>query len=75
MKIKIDKKAASEQEKIMAITGCNVKIIGEGHKWKINERRPLDDSFPDGYLESDRDFVLNNIEAAICLLEKELKVK
>jgi hypothetical protein len=32
-------------------------------------RRPLDDDDPDGYLESDNDFVLNNIEAALWFLE------
>jgi hypothetical protein len=39
---------------------------------KITPRRPLDDDRPDGYLESDRDFVMNNIEAAVELLEREL---
>lgn len=33
-------------------------------------RRPLDDDKPDGYLESDIDFVLNNLELAVSLLEK-----
>lgn len=35
----------------------------------INPRRPLDDNKPNGYMESDRDFVLNNIEACVEYLE------
>jgi hypothetical protein len=42
-------------------------------KMDIIPRRPLDDDNPDGYLESDQDFVLNNIEVAVELLERELK--
>lgn len=41
----------------------------------IIPRRPLDDDNPDGYLENDKDFVLNNLEVAVELLEKELMVK
>lgn len=41
-------------------------------KMLIHPRRPLDDDNPDGYLESDQDFVLNNLEVAVELLEKEL---
>lgn len=37
---------------------------------KIKPRRPLDNDNPDGYLESDKDFVLNNIEACIAFLER-----
>jgi len=40
--------------------------------YEIHPRRPLDDDNPDGYLESDQDFVLNNLEVAVELLEKEL---
>lgn len=36
---------------------------------KINPRRPLDDDEPDGYLESDRDWVDNNFDAVIEFLE------
>jgi len=39
---------------------------------KINPRRPFYDDQPEGYLESDKDFLLNNFEAAIELLEREL---
>lgn len=36
----------------------------------LNPRRPLDDdNRTGGYLESDKDFVLNNIELAVHLLE------
>jgi hypothetical protein len=40
---------------------------------KINPRRPWDDEDPTGYLESDIDFVHNNLEAAVKLLERELE--
>lgn len=40
----------------------------------IYPRRPYDDEKPDGYMESDNDFVLNNIGAAVELLERELKI-
>jgi len=36
---------------------------------RINSRRPYDDDNPDGYLESDKDFVLNNIDACLQFLE------
>lgn len=39
---------------------------------KIKPREPLDDNFPDGYMQSDKDFVNCNIEAAAWLLENEL---
>ncbi len=35
----------------------------------VNARRPLDDDAPDGYLESDRDWIRNNEAAIIWLLE------
>lgn len=39
----------------------------------IIPRAPLDDDNPDGYMESDRDFVMKNIDAAVELLERELE--
>lgn len=41
---------------------------------KINSRRPLDDEQPDGYLESDNDFVNNNMEAAVWFLENHKRI-
>jgi hypothetical protein len=32
-------------------------------------RRLLNERIPDGYIESDKDFVLNNIELCVVLLE------
>lgn len=40
---------------------------------RITPRRPLDDHRPRGYLESDRDYVLNNIGAAVFLLDKAVE--
>lgn len=40
---------------------------------KVIPRRPLDDDKPRGYLESDRDWVENNLEAVLWLLSKTLK--
>lgn len=37
---------------------------------RINARRPLDADGADGYLESDRDFILNNQEAIVALLDE-----
>jgi hypothetical protein len=37
---------------------------------KFKPRRPLDADKPDGYLESDKDFVLNNFDLAVKLLEE-----
>lgn len=39
---------------------------------KIKPREPLDDDFPEGYQQSDKDFVNCNIGAAAWLLENEL---
>jgi len=39
---------------------------------EIKPRRLLNDDNPDGYLESDKDFVLNNITACLIFLEQEL---
>ncbi len=36
---------------------------------EVHHRRPLDDDNPDGYLESDMDFVLNNLDACVKFLE------
>ena len=43
----------------------------------FSKRRPLNDDEPDGYLESDNDFVLNNFDLAIVILEQleELNLK
>ena len=38
---------------------------------KVIPRRLLDDDNPDGYLESDKDFVLNNIETCVVFLERK----
>lgn len=38
----------------------------------IVDRRPLDDEVPDGLMESDNDFVKNNIEVAVWLLENAI---
>ena len=47
---------------------------------KVKPRRPLNDNDPNGYLESDYDFVMNNLELCVSLLsglqsieEKEVK--
>jgi len=36
---------------------------------EYNPRRPLDDDKPDGYMESDRDYLLNNRWIAVALLD------
>jgi hypothetical protein len=36
---------------------------------EYNARRPLDENEPDGYLESDRDYLLNNHFLAVGLLD------
>lgn len=36
---------------------------------KYKPRRPLDDTNPDGYMESDRDYLENNRELAVALLD------
>jgi hypothetical protein len=41
---------------------------------EITPRRPLDDDDPSGYLESDNDFVGNNIEACLWFLENRDKL-
>lgn len=38
---------------------------------KVEPRRLFDDTKPDGYLESDRDYVMNNLELAVWLLDRE----
>lgn len=39
---------------------------------RINPRRPLDDIDPNGYRESNRDWIDNNLDAVLYLLEREL---
>jgi hypothetical protein len=38
-------------------------------KLEVKRREPLNDKYPDGYLESDKSFVLNNCELCVRLLE------
>ena len=37
---------------------------------EFNHRRPFDDDNPDGYLESDKDFIRNNEELCVWFLEQ-----
>jgi hypothetical protein len=37
---------------------------------ELNSRRPLDDDNPDGYNESDKDYVLNNIKLCVWMLDQ-----
>ena len=37
---------------------------------KFQPRRPFDDDTPEGLLESDQDFVLNNLEICVQYLEQ-----
>lgn len=37
---------------------------------QITPRRPLNSDSPDGYMESDGDFVLNNLALCVSLLER-----
>ena len=41
---------------------------------KIIPRRPFEDEKPDGYLESDQDFVKNNFDACVWFLENHEKL-
>lgn len=41
----------------------------------VNPRRPVDESAPDGYQESDRDYVLNNLDLAVRLLDNHGKLQ
>jgi hypothetical protein len=41
----------------------------------INPRRPLDPEHPNGYTESDKDFVLNNLTACVWFLNHALSFK
>lgn len=36
----------------------------------FNPRRPLEDDYPDSYMESDRDFVANNFELCVWFLRR-----
>ncbi len=40
---------------------------------KVEPRELFDDEYPEGYMESDNDFIRHNVEAAVWLLENELK--
>lgn len=40
----------------------------------VQKRRPYLDDKPDGYLESDRDYLENNNDAAVKLLDLTLKL-
>lgn len=54
-------------KKLMAITLFEIP--------EVTPRRPLDDDSPKGYQESDKDFILNNLEAAVFLLENIEDIK
>jgi hypothetical protein len=47
-----------------------LRNINKIERLKIIPRRLLDDDNPDGYLESDKDFVLNNIDTCLAFLER-----
>lgn len=42
---------------------------------EIEPRRPYAEDQPEGYLESDRDFVTNNLEACVWFLENHAKLQ
>jgi hypothetical protein len=44
--------------------------VAADHFTDYKPRRPLDSRLPDGYLESDKDYVANNLELAVRLLEE-----
>jgi len=44
-------------------------------KLKVKIRRPLYDEEPNGYMESDKDFVMNNLDLCVEYLEKLCKGK
>ena len=46
-----------------------IKELAEQAGINVIPRRPYIDEEPDGYLESDKDFLLNNYEVALKLLE------
>jgi hypothetical protein len=76
-----------EEGKVYEFTGkfCNYKFEGEvrtvfdpsfAKKFpKVKARRPLYESEPQGYLESDNDYMLNNRDAVIWFLENADKLK
>ena len=41
---------------------------------RIKKRRPLDDHIPDGYQESNKDFVKNNFAACVWFLENRDRI-
>lgn len=51
---------------------CGVDAAAEIIMTKITPREPLDDRYPNGYMESDRDYVLKNIDACVEFLDSEV---
>lgn len=43
--------------------------MGNPKELKVKPRELYDDEYPDGYMESDNSFVLNNCELCVKLLE------
>ena len=41
---------------------------------RVKARRLYDDSIPDGYMESDVDFVMNNLDVCVRFLESGIPV-
>jgi len=48
-----------------------IKQLAEAAGMEIKTRRPYDDDFLGGYLESDRDFIANNQDAVLAMLGKD----
>ena len=62
-----DEPLTPEEQAIVDDPSFEVLLIGCP---EITKRRLLDDGFPEGYLESDKEFVRNNIKACVWFLEK-----
>jgi len=45
------------------------KVVETPSSYPYHPRRPLVDSEPDGYMESDKDYVANNLDLAVKLLD------
>jgi hypothetical protein len=62
---------------MQVVINMNERILELAEQAGINviPRRPYIDEEPDGYLESDNDFVSNNYEVAVKLLEGDLLKK
>ena len=45
-------------------------IMGKRYIDEFKPRRPYWDEEPDGYMESDKDFVMNNLDLCLRFLEK-----